>query len=140
MPAFILDGSLTLAWCFEDESTSFTDSIQDALKTDSTCLVAPIWPSEVANGVLIAVRRGRISVAEGDTFLLTLLQMPIDVAFVPPATVFQEVLPLARNNGLTVYDASYLYLAMRHDLPLATLDHALRTAAIKVGVPVLYER
>lgn len=133
MPDFVLDASLTLAWCFDDESTPFTDSVQIALQTNSTCIVPPIWPSEVANGVRIAERRGRITIAEGEVFLSTILKLPIKVMRLPPATIFKQVLLLARNEGLTVYDASYLSLALREGLPLATLDDLLRKTTSKVG-------
>jgi predicted nucleic acid-binding protein len=134
MPDYILDASLTLAWCFEDERTAFTDTVQEELRTGSTCLVPPIWPSEVANGILMAERRGRISIAESEAFLLLLLQLPIRVASLSSVHIFRDVLRLARDHGLTVHDASYLALALREGLPLATLDGLLRTAARQIGI------
>lgn len=137
MPEFVLDASVTLAWCFKDESTPFPESVREALQTSSSCYVPPIWPSEVANGVRMAERRGRVSAAVGGTFLSMLLQYPIKVVSLPPATVFQDVLSLARTQELTVYDAFYLNLALQGGLPLATLDNLLRTAAGRVGVRLL---
>jgi predicted nucleic acid-binding protein len=100
----------------------------------------PIWPSEVANGIRMAERRKRISVTEGEAFLSLLLQYPIKVVSLPPATVFQEVLSLARAQGLTVYDAFYLNLASQGGLPLATFDDLLRTAAVTIGVTLFPNR
>ncbi len=137
MPNFVLDASLALTWCFEDESTAFTDGIQTALLAGAICVVPPIWPSEVANGLRTAERRGRISAPDVDVFLVSLLQLPIQVVSLPPRIIFQEVLSLARTHGLTVYDASYLSLALRENVPLATLDNALRVAANHTGILLL---
>lgn len=134
MADFVLDASMALAWCFEDESTSFTDSILGALSVDSTCLVPPIWPSEVANGIRTAERRGRLSVRDGEVFGALLLELPIEVVAASPAMLFDVVLPLARDYDLTVYDAMYLDLALRMQLPLATLDDKLRSVAGRAGV------
>ena len=97
MAEFVLDASLTLAWCFEDETTPFTDAVQDALRTDSEGLVPPIWPSEVANGVRTAERRGRLSEAQSAEFLSLLLQLPIRVVSISPEQTFRDVLHLARE-------------------------------------------
>lgn len=137
MASFILDASVTLSWCFEDESTSFTDSVQAMLQSGVSCLVPPVWPSEVANGVRVTERRGRITVAEGDEFLSRIMRFPIEVALLSSARIFQGVLPLARHQGLTVYDASYLSLALWEGLPLATLDVELRKATGRVGIVLL---
>jgi predicted nucleic acid-binding protein len=137
MADFVLDGSVTLAWCFTDEATSFTSSVRDLLDQGSTCIVPSIWPSEVANGILMAERRGRIAVAAGEAFLLELLRLPIEVVPLPPNLIFQAILPLARDQRLTVYDATYLGLALSRTLPLATLDNALRKATNQVGGKLL---
>ena len=44
---------------------------------------------------------------------------------------------LAREHGLTAYDAAYLELAMRLGLPLATGDRDLKSAAARAGVVLL---
>jgi len=134
---FVLDGSLTLAWCFEDEGTPYTESVNSALDQGARCFVPPIWPSEVANGIVMAERRGRISVAKSQEFLSQLLRLPITVVPFSPSDIYQAIVPIARSQGLTVYDASYLGLALRRGLPLATLDSALRKATVKVGVSLL---
>ncbi len=137
MPEFVLDASMTLAWCFEDESTPFTDSVHDQLRSGSECLVPAIWPSEVANGVRMAERRGRITTTRASDFLSMLLTLPISVIDPSSERTFLAVLDLARDEQLTVYDAQYLDLAMRENLPLASLDNRLCTAAGNVGVPLV---
>ena len=95
-----------------------------------------VWPLEVANGLLIAERRGRLNaagIAHAHTLLSTL---PISVEEPTLDVSLGPVLELARQERLTTYDASYLLLAMREGIPLATLDDGLRTAAGRVGVPI----
>jgi predicted nucleic acid-binding protein len=140
MADFVLDGSLALAWCFDDETTLFTQFVKNLFVQGQSCIVPPIWPSEVANGVLTAERRGRISTATGDSFLSELLRLPIQVVPMEPRAIFQPVMQLARDQRLTVYDATYLGLAVSRKLPLATLDVALQQAASRVGVLLLHEK
>ena len=137
MPEFVLDASMTLAWCFEDEGTPFTESVFDQLRAGSDCVVPAIWPSEVANGVRQAERRGRITPERANDFLLMLLAQPISVVDPSSEQTFQAVLDLARDQQLTVYDAMYLDLALREGLPLASLDDPLRAAADRVGVALV---
>ena len=96
-----------------------------------------IWPLEVANVLLVSERRGRVSRVDVARFAELLLGMPIRVHAAPETFAFEEALPLARDTRLSVYDASYLELAGRLGLPLATLDTALARAARTVGVKLL---
>jgi len=137
MPEFVLDASMTLAWCFEDEGTPFTESVYDQLRSGSNCLVPAVWPSEVANGLRQAERRGRITPERANDFLSMLLAQPISVMDPSPERTFQAVLNLARDQQLTVYDAMYLDLALREGLPLASLDEPLCVAADHVGVALI---
>lgn len=130
---FVLDASLALSWCFQDERTEASMRVQDRL-LDDNALVPPIWPLEVANGLLSAERRQRITLSRADQELRQLLSLPIAVEQGDTATAWQVVLPLARQHGLSVYDASYLELAQRRGLPLATLDRHLAAAAAQLGL------
>jgi predicted nucleic acid-binding protein len=95
------------------------------------------WPAEVANALLIAVRRGRISQEKANRFLLDLRALPIRLDPESSDAVFDQVFKLAEQYSLTIYDASYLELAIREGLPLATLDNDLRKAARASGVPLV---
>ena len=134
--AFVLNASLATAWCFEDETTAFTEAVFEHLRV-TEAVVPAIWPAEVANGVLVGERRQRVTRAHAERFLRILGAMPIRIDAAEVATVFGPVLALARNHNLSTYDASYLELAMREALPLATLDARLREAAARVGVPLV---
>ena len=136
MSAFVLDASVTMAWVFREELTPFTERLLTDL-AEGEALVPSIWPLEVANVLLRSERRGRINRVDVARFAELLLGMPIRVHAATETFAFEEALPLARDTGLSVYDASYLELAGRLGLPLATLDVALGRAAREVGVKIL---
>jgi len=135
--AFVLDASVALSWGFEDETTPYTEAVLEAL-AECEAVVPAVWPLEVGNGILMAERRGRLSHADAVQFLTLLRQLPIRVEPEPPERMLGEILALAmaREQGLSTYDASYLDLAMRLGLPLATQDDQLREAAERCGVRV----
>jgi predicted nucleic acid-binding protein len=134
--AFVLDASIALAWCVADAATPATDALLDRLAEEEA--VAPgLWRIEVANALVMAERRGRLSVA-GLTRSVGLLQR-LAVAIDPESSerAFRELLDLARSERLTVYDAAYLELALRLGLPLASKDAKLRVTAASFGLAVL---
>jgi len=132
----IIDCSITMSWCFADEATAASAEVQDRL-IDETALVPAHWFLEVTNVLAMAEKRRRITAADSDTFLRLLRTLDIDVDDETTGRAFEHLLPLCRNQGLTSYDAAYLDLAVRRQLPLATLDDDLRAAAVNVGVTVL---
>jgi predicted nucleic acid-binding protein len=136
LSAFVLDCSIAIAWCFEDEATPETDALLDRLR-DEGAAVPALWPLEVGNALLQAERRGRLSTAKVAAFVDLLSGLPIATDGDTATRALREVLALARAERLTTYDASYLELAGRRALPLATKDQALHRAAQRVGVPLL---
>jgi len=131
---FVLDASVALAWCFEDEATSQTDAVLDRLAEDSA--VAPsLWELEVVNVLLVAERHGRITESQTARFVTLLGQLPIHINSADAD--MGAVLAAGRHHGLTAYDAAYLVLAEREGIPLATMDGKLRAAAQAAGVPLL---
>jgi len=132
---FVLDASIAAAWCFEDEASEYADGILDLLGC-TTASVPALWPLEIGNVLVVAERRGRISRASATRAVELLRTLPIEVEMLNPATVFSEVLTLARETNLSAYDAAYLHLAMSKGMALATSDTELRRAAAQVGVPL----
>lgn len=131
MNRFALDCSMTMAWCFEDEATPYSESVLEAL-ADGEAFVPPIWSLEVANVLVVAERKKRLLPAQSLRFVELLQSLPIVLdAEVRP---LGEVLGLAREQRLSSYDASYLDLAVRAGLPLASLDQPLLEAASRFGV------
>ena len=137
MAVFVADASATLAWCFEDETNSWTDGLLDRLQHGDRIVVPAHWPTEILNGLLVASRRKRIKPGQPILFWGELARSPIETE--PALTDVQGkgVLTLGEKHGLTVYDAAYLELAHRRQLPLGTLDADLRKAAQAEGVTLL---
>lgn len=136
MIAFVLDSSVTIAWCFLEEITAEAISVMEALNT-AKALVPSVWPLEVANVLTIAERRGRIRAGEVRQVVILLNTLPIQVDDDTSRYALSDILTLARTHRLSAYDAAYLDLAMRRSLPLATLDQSLRRCAESLGVKVL---
>lgn len=132
--AFVLDASVAAAWCFEDEATPETDGILDLL-AEQPAVTPMLWGLEVANILLVAERRRRLTASQADRFLRILAQLPIDHDPAPPDLPF--VVSVGRRHNLSAYDAAYLVLAERAGLALATTDAALQEAARNAGVPLL---
>jgi predicted nucleic acid-binding protein len=134
---WIFDASISLAWCFDDERTSQTDALLNRLRDGSPAVVPQVWPLEVTNVLVLAGKKKRITAARRREFLAMLQGAPITVEMLSRKTLFNDVLLLAEKHNLTSYDASYLELAMRLALPLATVDKDLVRAADDAGVALL---
>jgi predicted nucleic acid-binding protein len=133
---FVVDNSVVMAWCFEDEASTYTEGVLDQLR-QTQALVPAIWPLEVANVLLIAERRDRLNEAQTAHFAQLLQVLPILVEEADVKRILGSVLAVGRAHRLSAYDAAYLELAARQGLPLATQDSRLRRAASKAGVAVL---
>ncbi len=123
-----MDASSALAWCLPDEAAAWPPPHLEGV-------VPSLWAFEIANGLMVAERRGRIA-ASAITALIPALEDALAIEIDTEADVFSGVLPLAREYGLSVYDATYLELALRRFLPLLTLDRRLQQAAALAGVEV----
>jgi predicted nucleic acid-binding protein len=134
---FVLDSSVTMAWFFLDEASPSTDELLDQLNEGGGAVVAAHWSLEVCNTLLMGERRKRSSIADSTHFLEILSALRIEVDRHTAANAVKTTIGIARSCGLTLYDGAYLELAMRRNLPLATLDKDLRAAARKSGVQCL---
>jgi predicted nucleic acid-binding protein len=134
--SFVLDNSVAMSWCFEDECSEYADKVLERLQTEDA-IVPAIWPLEVANVLVAAERRKRLTAADSTRFVKLLQDLPIVVAEQEPDRTLADVLALARASRLSSYDASYLDLAMTSGLPLATLDTNLQKAARKAIVELV---
>jgi predicted nucleic acid-binding protein len=133
----VLDASVAVAWCCEDEKSHFTEGILDLLSAGTEVLTPAIWPFEVANALLAAERRKRITVARVTALLRRIAGLPISVDPIESGRAFEQILSVARQQNLTEYDAAYLELALRTGFPLATLDDDLKQAARLVHVSLV---
>ena len=130
---FVLDCSVAMAWVFPDEASEATARLRDSL-IDDRAFVPSLWPVEVGSVLLAAARRGCVDADEWPRICTSLEALPIEVEAVSLSRVWGSALALADRYNLSVYDATYLELALRMRLPLATLDRALAAAAKTAGV------
>jgi predicted nucleic acid-binding protein len=133
---FILDCSVAVAWCIDDEATPESDALLDRAR-DEGAIVPQLWPLELGNVLLQASKRGRLSAKDVTARLDLISELPIRIDEETAARGLREVIALARTENLTTYDATYLELAMRRDLPLASRDDALAEAAHRNGIRLL---
>lgn len=134
--SFVLDNSVTMRWFFGDgkpQELAYAAKVLDALKQDSA-LVPVTWGLEVANVIARAEAKGLVTEARSGVFLEMLEDVDIEVDAATSAHALSGTLQLARRYKLSAYDASYLELALRRGLALATLDEDLQRAAKKAGV------
>ena len=134
--SFVLDNSVALAWCFEDEQTPAIMALLDRV-ADAGAVAPQLWPVEAFNGLLTAERRGRSDREVRDRLAGFLQALPIRIDDETASRSWTTTAHLADQHRLTAYDATYLELAMRHGLPLATTDTALIAAARVAGVQLL---
>jgi predicted nucleic acid-binding protein len=133
----VLDCSIAVAWCFDDEATPELDALLDQVQAEGA-VVPSLWTIEIINVLLQAGRRGRIAPAAIQERLGLLDMLPIEIDTLGTGPGWRgTVLALATADALTSYDATYLELAIRRGALLATSDKALRLAAIRHGLAVL---
>lgn len=130
---FVLDASIAACWAFDDEDHPAAALALERVRTDQA--IAPaLWWFEVRNTLIVNERRGRLTEADTAAFLAQLARLGVILDRAPDDA---GTLAFARRHRLTVYDAAYLELAQRESLPLASLDNALRNAALAQGIPLI---
>jgi predicted nucleic acid-binding protein len=136
MSAVVIDASIALSWCFEDEASPETDGLFERVR-DEGAIVPGLWHLELGNILLQAEKRGRITSKDVGVRLDLIAELPIVTDQETTARAWREILTMARADRLTTYDATYLELAVRRGLPLLTKDGELVRAAKRMGVQVL---
>ena len=134
---FVLDCSVTMAWCFEDETSEYSEAVLELLRTKSA-IVPVIWPLEVTNVLLMAMKRKRVSKIKAAGFLDRLNDLPISLANSKPLSAMMSIFELGDEQKITSYDAAYLDLAIAHNIPLATMDKELAQAAKVSKIKLLH--
>lgn len=136
MKRFVVDCSVVMAWCFEDEADRYADMILDLL-VESEAVVPSLWALEVANVLLVGERRKRLTEAGSRRFIELLYELPVTMDQETSERALSGILSIGREHGLSSYDAAYLELAMREGIALATRDDGLKEAAKKCGVKLV---
>ena len=132
-----LDCSVAISWMFEDEKTKFSEKVLESLVDGEQAVVPALWPLEIANVLLISERRKRLGPDDPAKCWEMLQKLSIEVETFSSLQTGRTAFVLARSYGLSSYDASYLELAMRREIPIATLDKNLAKAARSANIKVL---
>lgn len=138
MKRFVLDASVALAWFLDRPTAQYADHVRQLLLRGNRAVVPALWQLEIANGFIVAERRGILNSSD-TTEALQNLEVVIAQAIensLDPVSM-RGILRTAKEFRLTAYDAVYLDTALRQELPLATLDRQLLTAASRAGVEIL---
>jgi len=135
MTSAVIDTSIAIALCFEDEASEEIDRLFDDVR-DHGAIVPNLWHIEFANVLLQAEKRSRITAAEAAIRLSLIADLPISLDSETAARAWRDVLDIARHEKLTTYDAAYLELAIRRNIPLLTRDKDLARAAKRRGISV----
>jgi predicted nucleic acid-binding protein len=135
---FVLDASVTMCWFFLDgkpAERTYALSVLEAMKQSETSALVPVtWGLEISNVIGKAEMKGLITEAQSEAFLEMLGSIDVSVDTATFSKALSDTLQISRRHRLSAYDASYLELAMREGLPLATLDEDLQKAANKAGL------
>lgn len=133
----VIDCSVLIAGLLPDEVEERTRKVLEDLQHGTIMAAVPsLFYQEVSNALLMAYRRKRISRGVLSQYLdvIAILPVTIDTAAATQSSTMKTVCELAEEHGLTTYDASYLELALRLNLPLMTLDADLYKVAVEVGI------
>jgi predicted nucleic acid-binding protein len=131
---FIVDASVGFAWIHPGQATPETDRLLNEVAAGAKVVVPSLWYLEMANVLLIAQRRHRLTALQRKAALETLTALQFTVDEDGPRHAFGKTSELAEKHGLSVYNAVYLELALRRSLPLASRDEALKIAARRCGL------
>jgi predicted nucleic acid-binding protein len=134
---FVADASVSVAWVIPSQATAATDRLLDEVSAGTSFAVPVLWAFEVANTLLVLQRRKRLEPKECARARQELGLLCATVDDPGPGSALGSISDLAERRGLSVYDATYLELAIRLALPLASRDAALNKAAILSGVRTL---
>jgi predicted nucleic acid-binding protein len=134
---WVIDSSVGFAWVHPHQATPETDKLLEDAGAGATIVVPALWFTEMANGLLVLQRRKKLRAQERKTALETLSALNLTVDEEAGKMAFRKTSELAEKYGLSVYDATYLEVALRRKLSLASRDEALRQAAKRCGLKVL---
>jgi predicted nucleic acid-binding protein len=137
MSSFIADSSIGIAWVHPGQATERTRSLLAEVETGAAVHVPSLWPLELANALLVAVRRKLITHSQRKSALLLLSGLNVTVDPEASSLAWTTISDLAATHNLSVYDSTYLELALRKRLPLASRDEPLRLAARREGLALL---
>ena len=132
--SFVADASVAIAWVHPAQATSETEAMLDRLVAGDSLVVPALWPLEVANALTVLRRRRKLTPDEARNAIEIIRELPVVIDHEAAAIAFTRLVDLASKYELTIYDAAYIELAARRELPLASNDARMKQAAIRSGV------
>jgi predicted nucleic acid-binding protein len=130
----VLDASVTLAWFIDNPVPGYAVRVRQALIDGASAVVPALWHLEIANGLAVAERRRTLSATDLTACLVQLDKLSARIETEATILSARQALDIARSFQLSAYDGTYFETARTEGLPLATLDNALRAAAVKAGI------
>ena len=139
LTAAVIDASVSLAWLLDEPGSNpaLRDLFLRAFRRECRVWVPALWHWECANVLLGMVKRGAILLPEVPGYLELMRYANPEVDATPSAQVQHACIELAQVTGLSYYDASYVELALRQKISLATFDQKMKSAAQQLGVSCL---
>lgn len=132
--SFAADASVAIAWVHPSQANAETEAMLDRLADGDSLVVPALWPLEVANALTILRRRRKLTPEEARTAIEIIRELPVIIDHEAATVAFTRLVDLASKHELTVYDTTYIELAMRRQLPLASNDARMKQAATRSGV------
>ena len=132
--SFVADASVAIAWIHPAQSTRETEAMLDHLAAGDSLVVPALWPLEVANALNVLRRRRKLTRDEVRSAIEIVRELPVVIDHEAAALAFTRLVELASEHEVTLYDATYIELATRRRLPLASNDARMKQAAIRSGV------
>jgi predicted nucleic acid-binding protein len=134
---FVVDASVGFSWVYHDQATPETHALLREVAEGVTVVVPSFWFLEMANVLLIAQRRHKLTALQRKAAMAKLAAIQFTVDDEAARNAFDQISELAEKHGLTVYDAAYLEIAVRRKMSLASRDGALRSACRRCGLKPL---
>jgi len=137
MNKFIIDCSSTISLFLPDEiNNDYTNKLYDSFK-NNVCIVPSLWCYELSNVLLSSKKRNRINDNQINEIVNLIYDLPVEIENINFCYIQNNIFNIANDNNLSVYDASYLELAIRFNCSLATLDKKLIDVAKKLNVGLI---
>jgi len=137
--AVVLDASVTATWLLPDEASEASQKVFVRIRRGSLVAHAPeLWLWECGNIIASGVKRDRITPADAllTWSVLDAIRTRVELTSPAPAQA-RAALTLAMDDGLSLYAAAYLWLALSLKVPLLSTDKALVRAASRRAVTVV---
>jgi predicted nucleic acid-binding protein len=134
----VVDATVGVSWAVLSQSSAATAQLLQEIATGKPFLVPGLWMYEVANALLVLMRRKKMEPVQCARARKALGQLNPIIDDEGPRWALSRIWELADQHSLTIYDAAYLELAQRRQLPLASRDEDLIKAARTCGVQPIY--